>query len=77
MQHAISHPHALAAVQLAEIDRPKRTHINLVLRETGMPRSLYTLARVLRAAQLAEMARINAEIDAVNFSHPAVLRKAA
>lgn len=75
--HTLSHPHAIAAVQLAEIDRPKRAHINLVLRETGMPRSLYTLARLLRSAQLVEMARINAEIDAVNFAHPAVLQKAA
>ncbi len=84
MQHTISHPHALAAVQLAAIDRPKRAHVNLALRETRTPRSLYTLARLLRAAQLVDemtemdrQAALAARLDAINAAHPAVLRKAA
>lgn len=69
-----SHPHAVAAVQLAEIDRPKRVHVNLVLRETRTPRSLYTLARVLRAAQLVDEME---KIDRINAAYPAIVRKAA
>ncbi len=54
MQFAITHPHAKTAVSLAALDHPQRGHVNLVLRETRTPRSLYTLARVLRAAQLVD-----------------------
>lgn len=49
-----AHPHALAAVQLANLDRPQRAHVNRELRLSGTPRSLYTLARVLRTAQLVD-----------------------
>ena len=46
-----SHPHAQVAVLLASFNRPDRAWINRTLAETGTPRHLYTLARVLRAAQ--------------------------
>lgn len=68
MQNAISHRHAKAAVELAAIDRPKRAHINLVLRNTGCPLPLYTLARTLRTAQ---------RVDEINAAHPAIVAKAA
>lgn len=70
MQGMITHPHAQAAIHLANIDRPKRAHVNLVLRETHTPRSLYTLARLLRAAQIV------GEIDRINAAHPATVAKA-
>ncbi len=69
-----THPHAIAAIQLANIDRPKRAHVNLVLRETRTPRSLYTLARVLRAAQMVDQMD---EIDRINAALPAIVAKAA
>lgn len=74
MPHTISHPHAFVAVQLAEIDQPARASVNLVLRKTNTPRSLYTLARVLRSAQLMDQM---AEIDRINAAHPAIVAKAA
>lgn len=70
----LTHPHAQTAVQLAAIDDPKRAHVNLVLRNTGTPRSLYTLARLLRAAQMVDEM---AEIDRVNAAYPAIVAKAA
>lgn len=74
MRHTITHPHALAAVQLANLDYPRRAHVSLALRETRTPRSLYTLARVLRAAQLMDRM---AALDAVNAALPAVVARAA
>lgn len=64
----INHPHAQTAVLLASFNRPPRAHINRELRLSGCPRSLYTLARVLRAAQL---------LDEINAAHPAIVAKAA
>ena len=66
--HNPTHPHAQVAIHLASLDHPKRPRVNLVLCETGTPRSLYTLARLLRAAQI---------VDEINAAHPAVLTKAA
>lgn len=50
----INHPHARAAIQLAAIHNPDRAHVGRELRLSGCPRRLYTLARVLRAAQLMD-----------------------
>ncbi len=74
MQCTITHPHAQAAIQLANLDRPKRAHVNLVLRNTGTPRNLYTLACLLRTAQMVD--EMDA-IDAINAAHPAIVAKAA
>lgn len=74
MQPTLTHPHAVAAVQLAEIDRPKRDHVNLVLHETRTPRSLYTLARLLRAVQMVDEME---QIDRINAAYPAIDAKAA
>lgn len=74
MQQAINHPHAFVAIQLAEIGRPARASVNLVLHKTGAPRSLYTLARVLRSAQLLDE---STEIDRINAAHPAIVANAA
>lgn len=63
-----SHPHAQTAVQLATLHGMSRDHVSLVLRETGTPRSLYTLARVLRAARI---------VDEINAAHPAIVAQAA
>lgn len=65
---SINHPHAQTAVLLASFNRPQSAHINRELRLSGCPRSLYTLARVLRAAQL---------MDDINAAHPAVVSQAA
>lgn len=46
-----THPHAQTAVLLASFNTPDREHVERVLKVTGTPRRLYTLARVLRAAQ--------------------------
>lgn len=70
----INHPHAQTAVLLASFNRPPRAHINRELRLSGCPRSLYTLARILRAAQLLDEMD---DIDAINAAHPAIVRKAA
>ncbi len=68
MQHAPTHPHAQVAIELAEINSTHRGHVNSQLYLTRTPRSLYTLARVLRAARI---------MDEINAAHPAVLTKAA
>lgn len=52
MQHAISHPHAQTAIELAAFNGQYRAHINRELSLSGCPRSLYTLARLLRAARI-------------------------
>lgn len=74
MQHTPTHPHAKVAIELAEINSQHRGHVNRELYLTGTPRHLYTLARVLRAAQLMDEM---AAIDRINAAHPAILRKAA
>ena len=66
--HTPTHPHAQVAIQMANLDYPKRVHVNLVLCESGTPRNLYTLARLLRAARI---------VDEINAAYPAVLIKAA
>lgn len=71
---APTHLHAQIAIHLASLDRPRRSIVNLVLRNTGCPRSLYTLARVLRSAQIMDQM---AEIDRVNAAYPAIVAKAA
>ncbi len=74
MQHIPTHPHAKVAVELAEINPTHRGHVNRELYLSGTPRSLYTLARVLRAAEaMDEMA----EIDRINAAHSAVVARAA
>jgi hypothetical protein len=55
---AINHPHAQTALLLASFNQQDRPWVNRMLAESGTPRSLYTLARVLRAAQT--MDEINA-----------------
>lgn len=55
---SITHPHAQTAVLLASFNQPDREYVNATLAESGTPRCLYTLARLLRAAQL--MDEINA-----------------
>lgn len=69
-----THPYAKAAVELANLDNPKRAHVNLVLVETGAPRNLYTPARLLRAAQMVDEM---AEIDRINATYPAIVAKAS
>lgn len=64
----INHPHAQTAILLASFNRPNRSHVRRELALSGTPRSLYTLARVLRAAQL---------MDEINAAHPAVVAQAA
>lgn len=64
-----SHPHAQMAVLLASLNRPDRDWVSQQLRETGTPRHLYTLARVLRAAQTLD------EIEAMH--RPTVYARAA
>lgn len=54
MQHAISHPHAQTAIELAAFNGQHRAHINRELSLSGCPRSLYTLARLLRAAKIVD-----------------------
>jgi hypothetical protein len=49
------HPQAQTAVLLASFNSPDREHVARVLRITQTPRRLYTLARVLRAAQAADL----------------------
>jgi hypothetical protein len=63
-----SHPSAQTAVLLASFNTPDRDHVALVLRETNTPRSLYTLARILRTAQM---------VDQINAARAAVVAKAA
>lgn len=74
MQYTPTHPHAKVAIELAEIIPTHRGHVNRELYLSGTPRSLYTLARVLRAAQLMDQM---AMIDAVNAAHPAIVATAA
>lgn len=77
---SINHPHAQTAILLASFHNPDRAHVARELKRSGTPRSLYTLARLLRAAQIVdEMAEADrkAAIDRVNAAHPAILRKAA
>lgn len=68
MQLTPTHPHARTAVQLANHCQPHRAHVNHELSQSGTPRSLYTLARVPRAAQI---------MDGLNASYPAIVAKAA
>lgn len=63
-----ANPSAQTAVLLASFNTPDRDHVDLVLRETSTPRSLYTLARVLRAAQ---------GMDEIEAMHQASFAKAA
>ena len=71
---SIGHPHAQTAVLLASFNQPDRPWVDHMLEVSGTPRRLYTLARILRAAQtLDEMEAI----DAINAAHPAIVRKAA
>lgn len=72
--HTPTHPHACAAVFLASHDNLPRDHIAPALSLSGAPHSLYTLARVLRAAKLMDEM---AAIDAINAAHPAVVAQAA
>lgn len=65
--HIPTHPHAQVAIELAEITPQHRGHVNSQLYLTGTPRSLYTLARVLRAAQI---------VDEINAAHPAIVAQA-
>ena len=74
MQYTPTHPHAKVVIELAEIIPTHRGHVNRELYLSGTPRSLYTLARVLRAAQLMDQM---AMIDAVNAAHPAIVATAA
>lgn len=60
----ITHPHALTAVLLASFNRVDRPYVTETLALSGTPRSLYTLARVLRAAQI---------VDEINAAHPALV----
>ena len=64
--HIPTHPHAQVAIELAEINSSHRGHVNSQLYLSGTPRSLYTLARVLRAAKLLD------DIEAMNRSHPPI-----
>lgn len=66
MQHAPTHPHAKVAIELAEIIPTHRGHVNRELYLSGTPRSLYTLARILRAAKIVD------EIEAMHRSHPPI-----
>lgn len=57
---AINHPHAQTALLLASFNEPDRPWVNRMLAVSGTPRRLYTLARVLRAAEHMD------DIDAMN-----------
>lgn len=61
-----SHPAAQTAVLMASVNTPDRHDVDRVLRETGTPRALYTLARVLRAAQHLD------EIEAMDRAMPRI-----
>ena len=77
---SISHPHAQTAVLLASFNHPDRPWVNRMLEVSSTPRRLYTLARVLRAAQMVdEMSAMDhkARLDAINAAHPAIVNKAA
>ncbi|MHB1053488.1 MAG: hypothetical protein ACYCZT_10525 [Thiobacillus sp.] len=54
MHHTPTHPHAQTAIELAAFNGQHRAHINRELSMSGCPRSLYTLARVLRAAKIVD-----------------------
>ncbi|MDA8258363.1 MAG: hypothetical protein M0Z99_22495 [Betaproteobacteria bacterium] len=54
MHHTPTHPHAQTAIMLAAFNGQQRAHINRELSLSGCPRSLYTLARLLRAARIAD-----------------------
>lgn len=71
---SIGHPHAQTALLLASFNEPDREYVNDTLAVSGTPRSLYTLARILRSAQMVEEMEA---IDAINAAHPAIVRKAA
>ncbi|MDA8254172.1 MAG: hypothetical protein M0Z99_00805 [Betaproteobacteria bacterium] len=71
---SINHPHARTAVFLASIHPAPRGLVADELRYTGTPRRLYTLARLLRAAQM--MDQMDA-YDAVNGAHPAIVARDA
>lgn len=70
MNISISHPHAQTAVLLASFNEPDRDYVTDTLAVSGCPRRLYTLARVLRAAE-------REEIDRLNAAYPAIVAKAA
>ena len=74
MQLALTNPHAKVAVALANLDRPQRAHVNRELHLSDTPRSIYTLARLLRAAQMVDEME---KIDRINAAHPATVAKAA
>jgi hypothetical protein len=63
-----THPHAQTAVFLAAVNPTLRRYVAHELRSTGTPRSLYTLARVLRAAQM---------MDEIEAMHRPTFAKAA
>lgn len=50
----ISNPHALTAILLASFNNPNREFVARELAISRTPRRLYTLARVLRAAQIMD-----------------------
>lgn len=70
----INHPHAQTAILLASFHQQHRSHVRRELYLSGCPRSLYTLARVLRAAQMMDEMD---KIDRINAAHPAIVAKAA
>lgn len=63
---SITHPHAQTAVLLASFHQPDRDFVDRELAVSGTPRSLYALARVLRAAQLMD------EIETMHRAHPPI-----
>lgn len=65
---AINHPHAQTALFLASFNTPDRPWVSHMLAVSCTPRRLYTLARVLRAAQA---------MDEINASRPVLLAQAA
>lgn len=65
--HTPTHPQAVVAVFLASRRDMHRDSITRELHITRTPRPLYTLARVLRAAQM---------MDEINAAHP-IIAKAA
>lgn len=81
MSYQITHPHAQTALLLASFNQPDRPWINRMLAVSGTPRRLYTLARVLRAAQtMDEIDRISADnftpmLMACSQTHEAALRE--
>lgn len=54
MHHTPTHPHAQTAIMLAAFNGQHRAHINRELSMSGCPRSLYTLASLLRTARIAD-----------------------